>query len=122
MCRMPNETLASNRRARRVKAVANKDCFTIRYRAANIRVTIFISIFMGEQMSAISLRVAAIIAVLLPVTLVHAQSFDGAAKIEQVDASHWKLLAPLTYTDKRNVRWFAPQDYVTDGATIPRPL
>lgn len=73
-------------------------------------------------MSATSLRVAAVIAVLIPSTLVHAQSFDGAAQIEQVDASHWKLLAPLTYTDKGNVPWFAPKDYVTDGATIPRPL
>jgi hypothetical protein len=73
-------------------------------------------------MSAISLRVATVVAVLIPATLAHAQSFDGAAKIEQVDASHWKLLAPLTYTDRGNVPWFAPQDYVTDGATIPRPL
>jgi hypothetical protein len=70
-------------------------------------------------MSAISLRTAAVVAVLISTSVAHAQSFDGAAQIEQVDAIHWKLLAPLTYTDKDNVAWLAPRNYVTDGATIP---
>src|SRR5262249_33285339 len=67
-------------------------------------------------------KVAGLIAALAMATDANAQSFSGPARIEQVDATHYKLITALTYTDTANKPWFAPENYVTDGASIPWPL
>lgn len=44
--------------------------------------------------------------------------FSGTVKSERIDDDHIKLLEPFWFIDKRGVKWEAPKDFISDGATL----
>jgi len=48
--------------------------------------------------------------------------YRAAVQVEQIDARNWRLLAPLAYVDRYQRRWVIPEGFVTDFASVPKPL
>jgi hypothetical protein len=45
--------------------------------------------------------------------------FASNIKSERIDDDHIKLLESFTFIDSNGLKWTAPADYVSDGASIP---